>query len=380
MRSFLEMKKTVISVIIPIYNVERYLSECLDSVLAQTLENIEIVCINDASPDDSIGILNRYAANDARIRIAQQSTNQGLAAARNTGIALARGEYIFFLDSDDILFSVDSLSKMYEIAKRDAADEVIGATLRWNEETEERVLGYHTSYLKTPLRGVLFEDTTFLSGNVIACNKLLKSSFLKENNILFNTNLKKFEDNPFSCRVHLLARSISTCTQATYLHRLRKESGSQSLMQINTLDYLYHTKSANDILDFLEQTQQPTSIRHIFERRFLSWLQLDVVGYSGESLELEKKNEILECYREVLTRISESTTPLLTPIELSFLHSIKAKEYEKLWNSIITPSHQDTTSPNSIALQKKLDRVYESTSWRISAPIRLAAKILKKHN
>ena len=101
-----------ISVIIPVYNVEKYLSRCLDSVCSQTFNDIEIICINDCSPDNSAEILQEYAEKDKRIRIINKEKNGGLSAARNSGFAVATGEYIYFLDSDDWI-ELDFLEKMY---------------------------------------------------------------------------------------------------------------------------------------------------------------------------------------------------------------------------------------------------------------------------
>lgn len=91
-----------ISVIIPIFNVEKFLPRCLDSVLAQTFKNFEVICVNDGSPDDCDKILEEYAAKDDRIKIVNQR-NQGLSMARNNGFKIANGEYIYFLDSDDFI-------------------------------------------------------------------------------------------------------------------------------------------------------------------------------------------------------------------------------------------------------------------------------------
>ena len=91
-----------ISVIVPIFNVEKYLKECLESIINQTFKDIEIICINDGSTDNSLDILNQYAEKDNRIKVITQS-NQGLSAARNTGIKYANGEYISFIDSDDYI-------------------------------------------------------------------------------------------------------------------------------------------------------------------------------------------------------------------------------------------------------------------------------------
>lgn len=93
-----------VSVIIPVYNVEKYLRECLDSVINQTLSDIEIICINDGSTDNSLGILKEYAEKDSRIKIITQE-NQGQGVARNNAIEAAQGEYLVFVDPDDFLDS-----------------------------------------------------------------------------------------------------------------------------------------------------------------------------------------------------------------------------------------------------------------------------------
>ena len=110
-----------ISVIIPVYNVEEYLGECLDSVISQTLKEIEIICVDDGSPDNSIKILNRYAEEDERIKIISQK-NLGLSGARNSGIKIATGRYIYFLDSDDVLHTRTAFEEMLIEMDRDELD------------------------------------------------------------------------------------------------------------------------------------------------------------------------------------------------------------------------------------------------------------------
>ena len=106
------MRTPLISVIIPVYNVEKYLHRCLDSVIAQTYQNLEIICVDDGSIDDSGKICDQYAVRDARIKVIHQE-NQGLSAARNRGLDAAEGEYIAFVDSDDYILE-DMYKKMLD--------------------------------------------------------------------------------------------------------------------------------------------------------------------------------------------------------------------------------------------------------------------------
>lgn len=109
------MQTPKVSIIVPIYNVEKYLPACLDSLVGQTLREIEIICVDDGSPDNSAAIVQRYMEQDARIQLIRQE-NKGLSAARNTGLRYARGEYIYFMDSDDWLESV-AMEKCCQVAE-----------------------------------------------------------------------------------------------------------------------------------------------------------------------------------------------------------------------------------------------------------------------
>ena len=106
------MKKPEISVVVPVYNVEKYLKQCLDSILVQTFSNIEIICVNDGSTDNSRKILEEYKKRDFRIKIVDKK-NGGLSSARNAGMKVATGEFYSFIDSDDWIDKT-MLEKLYE--------------------------------------------------------------------------------------------------------------------------------------------------------------------------------------------------------------------------------------------------------------------------
>ncbi len=376
------MSRPTISIIIPVYNVAQYLPSCLDSVLEQTIDNLEVLCINDASLDNSDVILNRYAKRDTRIAIFNHGENFGQGVARNTGIAAARGEYVFFLDSDDILFSPYSLSRLYSVAKQDVADEVIGGTLRWNEETGEREFNYHRAYLNNKFRGVRLEAAQSLAGNVIGCNKLIRTSLLKQHDLQFPTNLQKFEDTPFSWKVHLQARSISVCTDATYLHRLRHSSSPQSIMQRKKQDYLSHAKAADNMLEFFEQNLKFNSIRQIIDKYFIMWFQQDVSEVRDEQISKEEKDEMLEVYQQILSRIPKTSTQHLSTIQISLLQLMQKKQYEIVWKTIRSTqiAQKQMREVQQIKqLQNQLNIVYNSTSWRMTAPFRFTVEKIKKY-
>ncbi len=122
-----------VSIIIPVYNVEKYLKECLNSVVNQTLKEIEIICVDDGSTDNSLSILEEYAKKDNRINLLKQE-NSGAGAARNKGLDSARGEYIYFLDSDDFL-ELNAIEILYNQIAKNQADICFFKFYKYNQQT-----------------------------------------------------------------------------------------------------------------------------------------------------------------------------------------------------------------------------------------------------
>ena len=187
-----------ISVIIPIYNVEKYLPRCLDSVLNAGMDNIEVICVNDASPDGSSDIIERYSKKDARVRAITKTKNEGTMLARETGYENARGEYIFFIDADDMVVE-GALEKLYSAGKGNDADIVITDYYTLNRKGKmiycDRTSGITTdpeSYQMGMLQnksctlwGHLFRRNLFTDFKYISFNILLS-----EDRILFIQMLK----------------------------------------------------------------------------------------------------------------------------------------------------------------------------------------------
>ncbi|MBR1649188.1 MAG: glycosyltransferase [Alphaproteobacteria bacterium] len=207
----------LLSVIIPVHNVEKYLEQCLTSVVNQTYENLEIICVNDGSTDNSMAILESYAANDKRIKIINQQ-NRGLSLARNAGIEKASGELIAFLDSDDWL-ELDFYEKLINRLQKDNSDIAIGETYyKYPHYTGKNEWVNMFNFKKDT--DVI--DTIFDKQNLIyscACwNKVYRSSLIQDNNIRFPAGLL-IEDVPFTFAAIINARKISLVRGAILNYR-----------------------------------------------------------------------------------------------------------------------------------------------------------------
>ncbi len=203
-----------ISVIIPVYNVESYLRQCLDSVVNQTMREIEIICVNDGSTDSSGRILDEYAARDDRFVIINQE-NAGQSVARNKGIRLAKGEYIVFLDSDD-WFDVTLCEKAYNRAKESNADIVsFGFDCVRGTEHTPLTMEYLDSH---SLKNVLLRLKNRNSFWNVIWDQLYRTTFLRDNQIYFLEGII-FEDNHFGYKCSFLTSKIVLLPESLYNYR-----------------------------------------------------------------------------------------------------------------------------------------------------------------
>ena len=207
----------LVSVIIPVFNVEKYLRECLDSLIKQTLKDIEIICVDDGSIDSSLDILNEYKAKDGRIIVLTQE-NKNAGVARNTGLSIAKGEYLSFLDSDDI-FEPTMLEDMYNTAIKDNSDTVVCTFCIYNEKTKEsgNIKIIEDKFVKkSPFSAVDIKDDIFTFSSPNAWTKLFKRKLFVDNKLQFvNTDCC----NDFTCvdTALALSKKISVINKP-YIH------------------------------------------------------------------------------------------------------------------------------------------------------------------
>lgn len=162
---------SLISVIIPIYNVEEYLPRCLDSILGQTYTNLEVVLVDDGSPDGCGALCDAYAEKDSRIRVVHQE-NGGVGRARNVGLAHCTGDYITFVDPDDYIFP-DSIQRLYDRAQADGSDMVIGNCIRTYSDGTQSDPCFTMDDAVYTRDEVLDRLAGFTAMPVMSCNRLL---------------------------------------------------------------------------------------------------------------------------------------------------------------------------------------------------------------
>lgn len=217
-----------VSIIIPVYNVEKYLKRCLDSIIRQTYKNLEIICVNDGSPDSSLEILRKYEKQDSRIKIVDKE-NGGVSSARNSGIRAMTGEYVIFVDADDWL-EKDAVEKLYQIAKKETVDIVRGTYFTNVDETQsikqkglEKRFQMKEEFNQTFLLDILKGALPGYSGLFF-----IKTSIIKKNNLLFDEKLYFMEDMLFIITLLTQIESVYFSVFAFYHYFVNNAGATRS--------------------------------------------------------------------------------------------------------------------------------------------------------
>ncbi len=234
-----------ISIIVPVYNVEKYLDECLKSVVGQTFQDIEIICINDGSTDDSKKILDTYAAVDNRIKVLNQP-NCGLAAARFAGILVATGDYLMFVDSDDSIDEATCYTLMEMMTKYRV--DILGYSYKTFPNGQNKPYSMKTDVVLTP-RQLLCSTRKPQSSNDLCFvwRYLISRHVITENKINFNKKVRIGEDMIFIMEVFSKAKSVYLTNYAPYNYRTNNQNSLMHEMKYNpyleeSFSIMYDTK------------------------------------------------------------------------------------------------------------------------------------------
>ena len=236
--------KPLISVVVPAYNVENYIPDCLESLIGQSFKDIEIIVINDGSTDNTPAIIEKYAKEDKRIRVISQK-NSGLSKTRNVGIDNARGEYIAFVDSDDWV-DAEFFEKLYNAATKNDADLAAASILRYREHSQKYRVHFTEEKVYTTL------EDKIKACNIPKCcyvwNKLYKSSLIK--NYKFQEGVY-FEDILWTPEVLKNSNKLVTVPDVTYYYRVNKNSIVKKTPSKKKQEDSYYAKKY--IINFFEK-------------------------------------------------------------------------------------------------------------------------------
>lgn len=339
-----------VSVIIPVYNMEMYLNECIETVINQTLREIEILCINDGSTDKSSAILQRYSEADIRFVIINQD-NQGVAASRNRGISTAKGKYIMFMDPDDKYPNNRVIEKLYEAAEKNNV-KIAGG--EFSDFTLKGKSNQRSDYENNMLYGYLFPQSNVMQYKDYQFDYgyhrfIYDREFLLDNKLLF-PDLIRFQDPPFMVKAFTLAEKFYVLNEVTYSYRLEHKIIEWNEKRVNDLLQgiqmnlqwafehelydLYNLTIRRIIYEYKEPIMKQFAISISNERALLAILGV----LQGEKQIKELMWQVIEAY-QIMNVASRETVLILRDKKQKLENEIKklldreqefAKEYAQI--------------------------------------------------
>ena len=285
--------KPLVSVVVPVYNVEQYISECLDSIINQTYSNLEIICVDDCGQDNSMNIVEEYARKDSRIKIIHHDRNRGLGGARNTGLENATGEYIFFVDSDDWIETncVDIVTNKLIETKLDTV--FFKADVFW-QNAKKRTPIWYQRYAMFPQGMFNIDVDRICDLPHYSWNKGYRRQFLIDNNIRWSENII-YEDIEFFFKVYTKSPLTYMISAPLYIYRRREDSiiGQCYGQLIHAEDLYIITKNVKDYLT-------ENNLMDKYYKSFLNLVLNNLNNYNGYG-EIHTKQVplMLKCLQDI---------------------------------------------------------------------------------
>lgn len=320
-----------ISIVMPVYNIEKYLKECLDSILNQTFKDFEIICVDDGSKDNSLNILNEYAKKDLRFKIISQE-NSGAGVARNNGLSRAQGEFIIFLDSDDY-FEPTMLEEMYNKAQDFNADLVVSSAKKVNEiggVIENTNPLWPIKLDITPMNTVFnwrdYPEDILNMFCVIPWNKLCKRDMLIKNNIRFQ-NLLSSNDVSFGHKVQICAERIVVFDRQLINYRYNHIESISKTRADGTINIIH---SANEVKDFLINKGVYSSLEKSFIEVYKNHIRAGISLCNNEQYE-----KFVEEFKVLYPEFYQTFFEVLKCdfITLEYLYNFIGKQKVYLWGA-----------------------------------------------
>ena len=380
-----------VSVVIPVYNVEDFLEECLDSIVNQTLDDIEIICVNDGSTDNSLNILNDYAKKDDRFTIVSQE-NGGHAVATNRGMELATGEYLFLMDSDDIL-KLNALEDTVRVAEAKNVDFVIFQAINYYMDTDEykKRENYSMNRLNRFVGDRVFnwrdiEDYAFKI-TVTPWSKLYKREFVVNCGAKFPEGLI-FDDNVFFWQVFFNAERITFHKDYLFIRRWYSESSTKAgdlrfLDSIKILDIMWDLFKEYGVFDTFKKNlfnqrvhvgyKRLSEIKEEYRDTFFKEFKKTMLDIKNDSSFDDFEDYLIERNEKIYSLVLKSDDPLdiILNIENYDLKNKIEKLREK--NSKLKEKNKQLKKENR-KLKKQNDEILKSNSWKITKPLRSIRK------
>ena len=229
------MNQPVVSINIPVFKCEKYIWRCLESVKNQTYTNLEIILINDQTPDDSLAIIDQFHKENPKlnIQLLHHEKNSGLSVVRNTGIEKSTGKYIYMLDSDDYI-SEDCIEKLVEIAEKENPDLVVGETICLDSKDGNKKLLFPIRATEKCYEGNEFIFNRFIEGDwpIIAPNKLYNRNWILENELKFIPGLYS-QDELWAFHCAFKINKIAFLKEVSYIYYLHGESTIYNKTKVN---------------------------------------------------------------------------------------------------------------------------------------------------
>lgn len=280
-----------VSIIVPVFNTEAYLSECLSSLTGQTLKEIEIICVDDGSTDGSGNLLDSWAAGDQRVRVFHRE-NSGVSASRNFALEKARGEFILFVDSDDFIERF-ACERLVRTAQEDHSDIVVfgGLTfpsVAWIDNCLATTRAVFSDGVKA-----LFEGR---GSYPLMCNKMYRRSLIEENGLRFNSELSLGEDNAFQFMAFPFARKISFSADMLYHYRCDREGSAIATFYSDRMPKLNKHLA---VVSYVVRSWSEKGLSKTYGKQLLSWIisflfdDLQFVSFGDRISFADKLNKLL---------------------------------------------------------------------------------------
>lgn len=373
-----------VSIVVPVYNTGKYLKECLDSLVNQTFEDTEIICINDGSTDNSLEILEEYKNKYSNISIYSQE-NSGVSITRNKGINYSHGDYLYFMDSDDIL-ELNAIEELYDIASENDLDILIFKLINFSDETKEK---YPSKYYEMPFlkkwadKVFNLEDIGAKALHIAVSppGKFFKRDFIKD--MKFPEHLI-YEDNAFFAEAMLKANRVSFYDKHLYTRRIRENSITQkaNLKSADTIkimnlimelskQYGVYEKYKYALWDKKIKTSclRFSKVDEEYKKEFYQLLKDDYISLEEEYIENKIYKKISKKSKYYYESVLNTDEYDIFELNMNLFNEKDKNQRLKNKNKQLKKDLKYYSNENELMLS--------STSWKVTKPLRDVGKFLK---